>query len=439
MDKNNIMPISTSDIQPLPATTISLLKTLENRPDFAKASSPDLSNNAIDINFAVPQSQRQRFTKNVFVQDKGTLLDLLVPSGAPQCKVQVWVDSNVADASPDKIMQLEKMLDEAEHVDLTMPAQHMTGGEACKLDPAQVERLLKSFNDANLDRRSYIIVIGGGAVLDVVGFAAATAHRGIRLIRLPSTTLGQSDSGVGVKNAVNYFDKKNWLGSFATPWAVINDASLLDGLPDRDFASGFSEAVKVTLLKSEDGFNQLCKDAKAIAAREPEAVERALRVSVLLHLLHITHGGDPFEVREARPLDFGHWSAHKLEALTQYELRHGDAVAIGVAIDCLYSVHAHGLPEARAYDVLECLQNLGLPLFHPVLENPQPIFEGLEEFRQHLGGRLTVTMLRDVGDPVDVHEIDKELVAQAIESLRDFTMRSEAPAPVSKPALVSAV
>ena len=432
------MSISTPNFKPLPAITTSLLKTLEARPDFQQANSPDLSSNAIDIDFAVPQSQRQRFTKNVFEQDKSALLDLLVPSGAPQCKVQVWVDSNVANASPGKVKQLEEMLEDAEHVDLTLPAQQMMGGEACKLDPAQVERLLKSFNDANLDRRSYVIVIGGGAVLDVVGFAAATAHRGIRLIRLPSTTLGQSDSGVGVKNAVNYFDKKNWLGSFATPWAVINDASLLDGLPDSDFASGFSEAVKVTLLKSEAGFDQLCKDAKAIAAREPEAVERALRVSVLLHLLHITHGGDPFEVREARPLDFGHWSAHKLEALTQYELRHGDAVAIGVAIDCLYSVKAYGLSEARAYDVLECLQNLGLPLYHPVLDDPQPIFDGLEEFRQHLGGRLTVTMLRDVGDPVDVHEIDKELVAEAINSLRDFTLKLNDTAPVMQPALEAA-
>lgn len=417
----------------LPKATVSLLKTLEDRSDFPHECSPDLSADTIDIAFAVPQRQRQRFTRNVFQEDRSALLDLLVPSGAPQCKVQVWVDSNVADASPDKIEQLERMLDEADHVDLTLPAQRMTGGEACKLDPAQVERLLASFNDTDLDRRSYVICIGGGAVLDVVGFAAATAHRGIRLIRLPSTTLGQSDSGVGVKNAVNYFGKKNWLGSFATPWAVINDASLLDGLPDRDFASGFSEAVKVTLLKSERGFDQLCKDARAIAVREPEAVERALRVSVLLHLLHITHGGDPFEAREARPLDFGHWSAHKLEALTQYDLRHGDAVAIGVAIDCLYSVQVYGLPEKRAYDVLHCLRDLGLPLYHPVLDDPQPIFEGLEEFRQHLGGRLTVTMLRDVGDPVDVHEIDEDLVRQAIDSLRTFATK-----PANKPAKKSA-
>ncbi len=427
----------------LPATTVSVLRSLEQRPDFPRDDPFDLAADAIDIDFVVPQSQRQRFTRNVFEGDRATLLDLLVPSGAATCKVQLWVDSNVADAAPDRIAGLERMLHEADHVDLTLPAQRVPGGESCKLDPALVEHLLQSFNDSDLDRRSYIVCIGGGAVLDTVGFAAATAHRGIRLIRLPSTTLGQADSGVGVKNAVNHFDKKNWLGSFATPWAVINDASLLDGLPDRDFVSGFSEAVKVTLLKSPIAFDQLCEDADAIAAREPRAVERALRVSVLLHLLHITHGGDPFEAREARPLDFGHWSAHKLEALTRYDLRHGEAVAIGVALDCLYSVRAHGLPEARARDVLDCLHRLRLPLYHPILDDPAPIFDGLEEFRQHLGGRLTVTMLRDVGEPLDVHEIDEKLMALAIDDLRAFgsdragAARARTPAPT--PELASAM
>ncbi len=410
----------------LSETTTSLLKSLERNSSNPDMATPDLVADAIDIDFAVPQSQRMRFTDNVFEQDQQVLLDLLKPSGSPQCKVQLWVDSNVANAAPEKIAKLEKLLDQAADVELTLPAQHMKGGESCKLDPTQVERLLKSFNDANLDRRSYVICIGGGAVLDVVGFAAATAHRGIRLIRLPSTTLSQDDSGVGVKNAVNYFDKKNWLGSFATPYAVINDMSLLDALPDHDFLSGFSEAVKVTLLKSAPAFEQLCRDAKSIAAREPEPVARAIRISVLLHLMHITHGGDPFEAREARPLDFGHWSAHKLEALTEYGLRHGDAVAIGVAIDCLYSVHAHGLPEARAHQVLRCMEDLQLPLYHPVLDDPTPIFDGLEEFRQHLGGRLTVTMLREAGDPVDVNEIDEGLVARAIDELRAFSQRSSA-------------
>ena len=291
------------------------------------------------------------------------------------------------------------------------------GGEKVKNDPAYLERILKSINDADLDRRSYLIVIGGGAVLDAVGFAAAIAHRGIRLVRLPTTTLAQADSGVGVKTAINFFGKKNWLGAFAVPWAVINDTDLLTSLPDRDFLCGFSEAVKVALLKSSDVFAQLCRDAAKIRSRDMQAALPMIRASVEFHLAHITQGGDPFEAREARPLDFGHWSAHKLEPLSEFSIRHGEAVAIGLAIDVVYSSLAMGLPVADADRVLHCLTTLGFRLDHPLLRKTSVLFEGLEEFRQHLGGRLTITMLRGIGDPVDVHEIDDAKMIQAIGSV----------------------
>src|SRR5207247_9388675 len=103
--------------------------------------------------------------------------------------------------------------------------------ETFKNKTSVLEGMLKTFEAAGLDRRSYVIVAGGGAVLDAVGFAAAIAHRGLRLVRLPTTTLSQADSGVGVKNSVNLFGKKNWIGTFAVPWAVINDAGLLEPLP----------------------------------------------------------------------------------------------------------------------------------------------------------------------------------------------------------------
>ncbi|MCV5942208.1 3-dehydroquinate synthase, partial [Escherichia coli] len=84
---------------------------------------------------------------------------------------------------------------------------------------------------------------GGGAVLDMVGFAAATAHRGVRLVRVPTTVLAQNDSGVGVKNSVNAYGKKNWLGTFAPPYAVLNDLPFLTALEDRDWLGGLAEAV----------------------------------------------------------------------------------------------------------------------------------------------------------------------------------------------------
>ena len=142
-----------------------------------------------------------------------------------------------------------------------------------------------------------------------------------------------------------------------------------------------------------------------------------------MHLAHITQGGDPFEALEARPLDFGHWSAHKLEPMTGFALRHGEAVALGVAIDTVYSSMALGLPASDAERVLRCLAAMGFPLDHPALRDTSALFQGLEEFRQHLGGRLTLTMLRGIGDPVDVHEVDEPRMRRAIEQVSRFRAR----------------
>ncbi len=370
----------------------------------------------VDAPFAVSFQHRLRYTDDLFGRDCDVLVDVLEPSGDQVARVQIWVDQFVAMARPDLIPTLERFArSRPDRFQSAGAVQVITGGEAVKNDPAYLERILKAINDANLDRRSYLIVVGGGAVLDAVGFAAAIAHRGIRLIRLPTTTLAQADSGVGVKTAINYFGKKNWLGAFATPWAVINDTALLSSLPDRDFLGGFSEAVKVALLKSPEVFDQLCLNALKIRRRDLQAALPMIRASVEFHLAHITQGGDPFEAREARPLDFGHWSAHKLEPMSGFTLRHGEAVAIGVAIDVVYSSLAMGLPAADADRVLRCLSTMGFMLDHPLLSDTSILFEGLEEFRQHLGGRLTITMLRGVGDPVDIHEVDDAKMLQAIE------------------------
>lgn len=379
---------------------------------------------SFDVPFAVPFVHRLRFTTDSFGRDQDVLADVLEPSGTQPARVQFWVDEHLSEAHPELKTRLHAFV--RAHSDrVMMPGniQTVPGGEAVKNDIEILERMLKCIHAADLDRRSYIVVIGGGAVLDAVGVAAAVSHRGIRLVRIPTTTLAQADSGVGVKNSVNLFGKKNWCGTFAVPWAVINDAAMLDSLPDRDFVCGFSEAVKVSLLKSPEIFDQLCRDADRIRQRDMEAAWPMIQLSGKLHLDHITCGGDPFEMREARPLDFGHWSAHKLEALTDFELRHGEAVAIGVAVDTVYSSLVHGLPAEDAQRVLDCLCRLGLPLDHQALHETQPLFDGLEEFRQHLGGRLTVTMLRSVGDAVDVHEVDRDRMLDAIDAVSVFARR----------------
>jgi 3-dehydroquinate synthase len=375
----------------------------------------------IDRPFQVPLLHRLRFTHDVFGPDQRVLADVLEPSGDIPARVQFWIDANVDAAHPSLPSQIEQFF--AGHGERIQPGggiQVVPGGEEIKNDVQLLERMLKVFHAANLDRRSYVVVIGGGAVLDAVGFAAAIAHRGLRLVRLPTSTLAQGDSGVGVKNGVNLFQKKNWLGCFAAPWAVINDARLLQTLSDRDFLCGFSEAVKVALLKDRTLFDDLCQSAERIRRRDMAAALPIIRRTALLHLEHITQGGDPFEMLEARPLDFGHWSAHKLESMSGFQLRHGEAVAIGVAVDSVYSSLVHGLPSQDADRVLHCLQRLGISLQAPHLHETETLFRGLEEFRQHLGGQLTLTMLRGIGEPLEVHQVDADRMRQAVRFVLAF-------------------
>ena len=372
-----------------------------------------------DVDFTVAFRHRLRFTHDVLGADSEVLIRLLESSEGRIPRVQFWLDEHVANANPDLRQRLHSIARRnTDKFQVVGNVQIVPGGEAVKNDVHILERMLMVFHEADLDRRSYVVVIGGGAVLDAVGFAAAIAHRGLRLLRIPTTTLAQADSGIGVKNSVNLFEKKNWLGSFAVPWGVINDRSLLTTLSDRDFRCGFSEAVKVSLLKDPDFFERILSNADAIVARG-DACWSVIQDSANWHLKHITAGGDPFEMLEARPLDFGHWSAHKLEAMSHFELRHGEAVAIGVAVDTVYSSLVHGLPESEADRVLQSLERLKLLNDHPTLRRTDELFQGLEEFRQHLGGRLTVTMLSEIGRPIDVHEVDRGRMKEAIQLVVD--------------------
>ena len=376
------------------------------------------------------------FTAGVFSPGNLTLRTLIDAGGAAgPADVVCVVDDGVAHAHPSVVADVEAYCTAHGGVlQLRAPVLLVPGGEQSKNDPRHLESVHRTIHAAGLCRHSYVIAIGGGAVLDVVGYAAATAHRGVRLIRIPTTVLAQDDSGVGVKNGVNGFGKKNYYGTFATPFAVVNDAAFLTSLLDRDWLGGVSEAVKAALIRDAAFFDELERAAPALVARDLAVMTRIVRRSAELHLAHITGGGDPFETGSSRPLDFGHWSAHKLEQLTEHRLRHGEAVAIGVALDSTYSHLSGWLPERDWRRIVDLTLALRLPVHTPELdqhlendEHPRSVLRGLEEFREHLGGQLTILLLKGIGRAFDVHEIDRGVMIRSIEVLRRIeTARSAA-------------
>jgi 3-dehydroquinate synthase len=375
--------------------------------------------------FSVPYEFPVYFTRDVFSENNDVLFDALTQAvGARRRRVVFFIDDGVTRQMPDLPRRIAAfMATHSESLELAGAIEVVGGGEVCKNDPILVERLQQLLVSHGVDRHSYVVGIGGGALLDLIGYVAATTHRGIRHVRIPTTVLAQNDSGVGVKNGVNAFGFKNMLGTFVPPVAVINDSAFIDILPGRDRRAGMAEAVKVALIRDGEFFTWLEEKAEALALFASEPLDRLIRHCALLHMRQISTGGDPFERGSGRPLDFGHWAAHKLEALSNYELRHGEAVAIGVALDTRYSVLAGLLPAGGDERVRALLERLGFSLWHPACDARAPdgrrlLLAGLEEFREHLGGELTITLLSDIGTSVDVHAMDDALLAQAVEWLR---------------------
>jgi len=205
---------------------------------------------------------------------------------------------------------------------------------------------------------------------------------------------------------------------------VVNDFDLLTSLPDRDKRAGYVEAVKVALIRDPAFFNEIERNADKLAAFDAEAMQRLIYRSAELHMNHIATSGDPFEFGSARPLDFGHWAAHKLEQISDYRIRHGEAVAIGIALDTLYSRAMGYIDTVSCERILSLLEHLGFELFanellHEDSEGEFVVLKGLEEFREHLGGKLTVTLLQGVGRGFEVHEMDALIVLAAIRELHD--------------------
>jgi len=378
----------------------------------------------IRVNF----EHQVHFTDGVFDLSNPLLKDILT-GPAPRAAALVVVDEGLALAQPGLTNRIADYFAASDgRLHLVGPPLLIEGGERAKNSCFHVSQIHSQVERCHLDRHSCLLGVGGGALLDVAGLAAATAHRGLRHVRIPTTTLSQCDAGVGIKNGINAFGKKNFIGTFAPPFAVINDFQMLSSLSDRDKRAGGAEAVKVALIRDRDFFEQLEREAAQLAAFAPAALREMIRRCAELHVDHIASGGDAFETGAARPLDFGHWAAHKLEQLSGYGIRHGEAVAAGMALDVVYARQAGLLGAAAAERALALLEALGFALFASEMlyldsDHQRVLLQGLEEFREHLGGELSLTMLQDIGRPVEIHQVSLPGMLDAIHHLQQRQAR----------------
>ncbi|MFO7752033.1 MAG: 3-dehydroquinate synthase, partial [Desulfobacteraceae bacterium] len=279
------------------------------------------------------------FTRNVFDPGNPVLQDAVQKTaGSARGNIAVFVDDGLLPGRPGLLNEIVEWAEnQKEPVSLAADPVAFPGGETVKNTWKHVQRATDILNAAGMDRHGLVIAVGGGALLDMAGFAAAIFHRGIPVIRLPTTTLAQNDAGIGVKNGINQYGQKNSIGTFSVPAAVICDFDFTDTLPFDHFIAGAAEAFKIALIRDSSFFSFLELNASLMKFRHTGTTEEMIRRCARLHLDHIAGCGDPFESGSARPLDYGHWSAHKMEVLSGHKLPHGQAVAIGLALDSFYA------------------------------------------------------------------------------------------------------
>tara|TARA_R110002074_G_scaffold151351_2_gene305035 strand:- start:3887 stop:5047 length:1161 start_codon:yes stop_codon:yes gene_type:complete len=374
----------------------------------------------IKQSFKVQYDYQLYFTSGLFALENPLFAKLISDyKEFEPVKLLFVIDDGVKNHHPQLIQQIKSYCDSNRDNLKYTNTTVLRGGEQVKNSDSAIESVLKAVNENKICRHSFVVVIGGGAVIDMVGYAAAIAHRGVKLIRIPTTVLSQNDSAVGVKNSVNAFKKKNFLGTFAPPYAIINDSNFLETLEQRDWISGISEAIKVALIKDEEFFQYIANHASALKKRDMESMQYVIYKCAEMHMQHIAQGGDPFESGSSRPLDFGHWAAHKLEFMTNYELRHGEAVAKGIALDVTYAQLIGLITESDLQHILKVMVEIGFDLSLPVstANEIESLLNGIEEFREHLGGQLTITLISGLGIKHDVHTIDLKVMKDAIAKL----------------------
>jgi 3-dehydroquinate synthase len=244
-------------------------------------------------------------------------------------------------------------------------------------------------------RDSAVLALGGGMICDLAGFTAATYHRGIPFIPIPTTLLAMVDAAIGGKTAVDHPRGKNLIGAFHPPLAVFSDLRFLDTMPERDFRSGLAEAVKSAVIGDPVLFRKMEHDPAALLSRQRGAIQdlvlRSCRVKVRVV------EADERESGLRAVLNFGHTLGHALEHLLDYRLLHGEAVAVGMALESRAAAAAGILNAGDSRRIIALLEKLGLPTRLPVGISPSRILKAARADKKAVRGEIRYALPRRIG------------------------------------------
>jgi 3-dehydroquinate synthase len=275
-------------------------------------------------------------------------------------------------------------------------------GETLAVPPGEQSKTRESWvrlTDELLERRfgrdSGVIALGGGVIGDLAGFVAATYMRGLPYLQVPTTLLAMLDASVGGKTGVDTAQGKNLVGAFHPPTAVIADPTTLNTLPEREYRAGLAEAVKHGLIADRDYFEWMEAEAPALTGRNPEAVTRLVRRSIEIKAEVVS--GDERESGRRAILNAGHTVAHALEQVSNYQLPHGEAVALGLVVECELAERLQIAPSGLRKRVAGLLTRLGLPDRLPAPLDRSELLGSMAGDKKNRGARIHFALAADLG------------------------------------------
>ncbi len=264
----------------------------------------------------------------------------------------------------------------------------------------------------HIERNAVIVALGGGVATDLAGFVAATWHRGVRSILVPTTLLAAVDAAVGGKTGVNLPAGKNLVGAFHQPTGVVIDVDLLQTLAQRQFTSGLAESVKMATVRDPDFLAWHERHVDPIARREPEVVAELIARNCELKAAIVRL--DEREAGLRAILNYGHTAGHALEHLLEYTCPHGECVAWGIRVENALAVARGMLPPRVADRVGVLLERLGLPPWLPRVIDPAAVAALCRSDKKVRAGRVNCILLRDVGQPERVADVTEEELGAAL-------------------------
>lgn len=286
-----------------------------------------------------------------------------------------------------------------------------------------VLQICKLGKDFGLDRKSLMVAIGGGILLDIVGFSSSMFKRRLDYLRIPTTLLGQIDAGIGIKTGVNFDGTKNYIGSFYPSIATINDISLLKTLPREHLLCGLAEIIKMAIIVDGNLFNMIESSyVDLIKFRYQKdfkiATEINMRaVNLMLEILHENF----YENKLERLVDFGHTFSPFIEEYSNFEINHGLAVAMDIAISTEISLLTNNISLEARNRILSLLLQVGYELYNDQTFLPDLMWDSLDIIILHRGRKLNLVIPTDVGRACFINDIEKispQLLKKAFNNLQ---------------------